>query len=348
MHNEINILFVGPDSLTQGGTTISFAHLLRSIKIKPFININVVNSSDIRGSGLFAPLKLIKLITKIFAAARNNDVLSFHAMPTALPYIGWLFPLVCKFYSKPLIFRSFGGMYYDELPYFSRTVARYFIRSANVTLLQTKELMEKGSFDNLKRLEWFPTARPMPIISQIHRETCRKFVFIGHLKKTKGLQFLARAAERLPADASVDVYGPWYDLPKKTFDGCKKIRYVRLLKADEVVDTLREYDALVFPSFMAEEGHSGIILEAYAAGIPVIATRWKALPEIVEDGKSGLLIEPQSDSAILQAMMRLYQDSDFYCNLVAGIQHFREQFSQERQTDHFLSICRELVGDKQQ
>ena len=58
--------------------------------------------------------------------------------------------------------------------------------------------------------------------------------------------------------------------------------------------------------FPRMERHPGILLETYATVIPIIATLWKAVPEIVRDGVSGILIEPRSEWQIAVAMMRLY------------------------------------------
>lgn len=351
MPEKTRVLMIGPATFGPGGVAVSSHYLLQSLKTHPQIEVEILDSYAIRGSGIFAVPRLLQLFIRILRAASRCDVISFQSMATALPYIGWFLPLAAKLHGKPLIFRSFGGMYYDELSWPGRIVARFFLRRADVVLLQTKELMEKAENDGLRRVEWFPTARPMPKESPPAREgNCRRFVYVGHLKTAKGLQYLARAAEQLPDDASVDVYGPWrdygklFDLPADTFDGCKKIRYVGVLQHHDVVSTLRQYDALVFPTFMTGEGYSGIVLEAYAAGIPVIATRWRALPEIVEDGVSGLLVEPRDERAILDAMMRFYQDPSLYRRLAAGAVAKRTRFSLENQVNHFVRLCRELAA----
>jgi glycosyltransferase involved in cell wall biosynthesis len=337
-------MLIGPATPEPGGTTVSFRHLRHALCSQPQTVVTVLDSYGIRGSGIRAPLRLLRLLRGVVLGARRHDVISLHAMPTALPYVAWFLPLIAKLYGKPLIYRSFGGMYYDELSWPKRMLARHVLRRANVVLLQTRELMEKAACDRLRRVEWFPTARPMPAEVPLRTGSCRRFAYVGHLKVTKGLQYLVRAAELLPSDASLDVYGPWYDLPRNAFNDCRKVRYRGVLDIEEVVPTLRNYDALVFPTFMPEEGHSGIIPEAYAAGIPVIATRWKALPEIVEDGVTGLLVEPQDSRALLDAMLRLYDDAALYRRLVAGTQAKRKQFSLEEQVGHFLRICRELAA----
>ncbi len=65
---------------------------------------------------------------------------------------------------------------------------------------------------------------------------------------------------------------------------------------------------------MKVRGDPGIIIEAYSCGKPVITTNWKQIPEIVEDGRTGYLIQPRSVSAIKQAVERFEPDNyDLFC-----------------------------------
>jgi glycosyltransferase involved in cell wall biosynthesis len=343
MKGKIKILMIGPDSAKIGGTTVSFRYLKDDLEKSKKVSVVVISSTDIRGKGYRAPQKYVKLLVKIIRYANECDIIAFHAMPTALPYIGWFLLIIRKYYKKPLLYRSFGGMYYMELLWPGRAVARYFMKNSDLVLLQTKELVQKAKKEGFANVDYFPTARPICRISNDDVRTCKRFVYIGHLKVAKGLQYLAAAAEKLPDDAFVDVYGPWYDLPKETFNGCNKIQYKGVLNSADVLNTLSMYHALVFPSFMEEEGYSGIILEAYSTGTPVIATRWKALPEIVADGKTGILIEPRSYEAILSAMKKLYYDSEYYLALRNGVLEEREKYSQKQQTSSFVRICSGLL-----
>ena len=82
------------------------------------------------------------------------------------------------------------------------------------------------------------------------------------------------------------------------------------------------------------------ILEAYAAGIPVVATNWMAIPEIVQDGVSGLLIEPRRPDAIVEALTSLMDDPAQLRALRAGAREMASQFASTRWTDTFVEICR--------
>ena len=51
---------------------------------------------------------------------------------------------------------------------------------------------------------------------------------------------------------------------------------------------LKNYFALLFPTHFFTEGIPGTIIDAYAAGIPVLSTRWESFADLIDDGKTGL------------------------------------------------------------
>ena len=107
--------------------------------------------------------------------------------------------------------------------------------------------------------------------------------------------------------------------------------------------TLANYDALVLPTYYPGEGHPGVILEAYAAGIPVIASRWMGIPEVVPDSM-GLLVEPRNANALFEAMNSLVEDNTLYNRMCTGVREGRSAFSDEQRADEFVNYCRELAG----
>jgi L-malate glycosyltransferase len=71
----------------------------------------------------------------------------------------------------------------------------------------------------------------------------------------------------------------------------------------DVTEILRDVDLVVHPSLT--EGLSNVILEAMAAGSPVVASRVGGNPELVQDGRTGFLVPPQNAEAIADAICRL-------------------------------------------
>lgn len=71
-----------------------------------------------------------------------------------------------------------------------------------------------------------------------------------------------------------------------------------LYDPEDVYEILRNLKAMVFPTYLEQEGYSGIIIESYSVGLPVLCSGWKFLPEIVDE-RSGILFEPKSSDAIM-------------------------------------------------
>lgn len=87
---------------------------------------------------------------------------------------------------------------------------------------------------------------------------------------------------------SLDIYGQvdsgeieWFDNLKSTFP--EYINYGGLVPFDKSVEVLKDYFALLFPTLFYTEGIPGTILDAYAAGIPIISSKWLNFADILDD-----------------------------------------------------------------
>ena len=111
---------------------------------------------------------------------------------------------------------------------------------------------------------------------------------------------------------------------------------------DDIRVALAMMDVFVFPSRWPE-GFGLSLIEAMAAGKPVVATRVGAVPDIVEDGRSGLLVPPEDPAALAEAIARLLNDRAAAARLGAQAQQrVREQFSLARMVGEMEVLYREL------
>ena len=88
-----------------------------------------------------------------------------------------------------------------------------------------------------------------------------------------------------------------------------QVHFLGYLNEDEVIRELQKSDLFVLPSFV--EGLPVSAMEAMAVGLPVIATNIAGTSELIEDGKTGILIRPSDPQAIADAVVRMIQDYPF-------------------------------------
>ncbi len=89
----------------------------------------------------------------------------------------------------------------------------------------------------------------------------------------------------------------------------ERVRFPGTIPPAEVAATLAACDAFVLNS--VSEGLPHSVLEAQAAGVPVVATRICGTPEVVEDGVTGLLVAPDAPEELRRALARLLEDRAF-------------------------------------
>lgn len=125
------------------------------------------------------------------------------------------------------------------------------------------------------------------------------FLFVGRLSPEKGIAVMGEALRSTGEALRLRVAG---DGPLKTqLDGMPGVQTLGALGTDAVRAQMMAARALLLPS-ICYEGFPRTLVEAYAAGLPVIASRLGALAELVEDGVTGLLVPPADGHALAEAM----------------------------------------------
>lgn len=100
-------------------------------------------------------------------------------------------------------------------------------------------------------------------------------------------------------------------------------------------------DLFVLPSL--SEGLSITLLEALASGLPVVASRCGGIPEIIEDGVTGLLVPPGNEEALAQAVDKLVRDREMAGRLAeTGREQVRRSFSLQTMLRHTAAVYRQM------
>ena len=251
---------------------------------------------------------------------------------------------ICAVARRPLVLRLSGGdlsLVYDGYG----TIARWFARRAwmRCPLVYVETMQAYRDFAGLPNFRWFPGTRDTQAPTMLRREEIRKLIFIARLHMTKGLAEVLDACRHLPQECHLHVFGPGMsDTDWALFEGHPKATYRGVLAPEEVPRVLSEHDLLLFPSYYPGEGHPGVILEAFQCGLPVIAAKWRAVPELVEHEENGLLVAPRSAGEVRSAIARLLGDPDLYRRLCEGAARRGEHFRSGRWHDRMVADLRGL------
>ena len=114
--------------------------------------------------------------------------------------------------------------------------------------------------------------------------------------------------------------------------------HVRLLGSIEPHEVMQEVsNADIYVSCTLNEGLSNAVIEAMAVGTPVITTNVNGMPELVDDGINGLVVNPFSDVEIYIGIKRLINDSELYMRFsIEGRKKVEEKFDIRRQNKIFI------------
>jgi glycosyltransferase involved in cell wall biosynthesis len=162
-------------------------------------------------------------------------------------------------------------------------------------------------------------------------------LYFGITRPYKGLSYLLQAMPNIIAqipDVFLIIAGEFWDREDKYLRQVKKLHIedaVRIINDyipnEEVGFYFSAVDVVVLP-YVSGTG-SGIVQMAFGFDKPVIATRVGCLPEVVNDGETGYLVEPKDSKAIANAVVSFYKErkeSGFVANIVRG----KEKFSWAR------------------
>lgn len=172
--------------------------------------------------------------------------------------------------------------------------------------------------------------------------------FVGRLVPDKGGALLVRAAQHVltihPNTTFVLVgEGPAHQEWKALAGELGIDKQVIFVGArDDMPEVYASFDMVVLPSLI--EALPMCLLEAMAAGKPVIATRVGAVPRLVVEAQTGLLLEPGDVSALAQAILRLLENPDMACQLGEnGRAHVARHFSAEVMAKSYIEMYEQVL-----
>lgn len=175
-------------------------------------------------------------------------------------------------------------------------------------------------------------------------------LFVGTDWRTKGLDVLLQSLRSVAtrvADVTLSVIGPSPDDARlrrlvRNLGLDRRVRLLGRLPAGKVAEYLWATDAMVLPS--RREGLGVAVLEALAAGVPIVATKVGGIPELIRSREEGLLVPPEDPQALAEALVTILQDHDLRVAARSAGPKRASDFSLEAMLESIRALYRWLGG----
>lgn len=271
----------------------------------------------------------------------------------------WLF-------DKTIFHYHSGGIseLYDQLPSWQQWLFRraYFGADAAIRLSELnpddgKRLKAKREFivpngidDPCPDLE-IPEALPA-----ITANRPLRILFVGILRESKGVLDLIEACGKLAARGiafEAELMGQWHSDEFAARAGRRiaelnlgdRIRFLGQVTGGEKFDAYRRADVFCFPSFFNNETFGVVLVEAMACGLPTVSTYWRAIPSVVDEGRTGFLVQPHDPDALADRLETLANDPTLRRQMgQAGRDRFLREFTFTRHAERMRRALLETAG----
>jgi glycosyltransferase involved in cell wall biosynthesis len=165
-----------------------------------------------------------------------------------------------------------------------------------------------------------------------------RFGYIGRLAVEKGPEVLLRSISRLPARTwSLDVAG----MDQTAYGRYLRTNYdtppIEFLGHVEPEAYFTKIDVLVVPSLWYEP-LGLVIIEAYAHGVPVVASNRGGIPELVEEGRTGFLFDPDCPGDLATKMQRFVDEPSLIRDMRLACLEKAQDFRPERVIEEYLAV----------
>jgi N-acetyl-alpha-D-glucosaminyl L-malate synthase BshA len=258
---------------------------------------------------------LIYMIKAIFEIKKlNPDIV--HCQSTI--------PGLAAFFSrKPYIVYCHGSDVYLASP-LRKKINNFVLRHASQVISLTKDMWEKikndYNIDSIVIPNGIDTSKYKLNRKKIRQNFGLKnekiILYIGTLKPVKGVKYLIAAFKKISEEfpnTKLFIVGDGSERPKleklsKKLRLEDKVIFFGKKSNDEIPNFAIASDILVLPSL--SESFGVTLLEAMAAGLPIVASKVGGVPEIIKEGRNGFLVKPKNPAAIADRLKVLLENPD--------------------------------------
>ena len=313
----VRTILVGAMHPAISGSGLILREIERSLDADPDIDLSIVDLSYIRRRGFVGAFRYLSRLCRAVRLGFGARVMILFTIGSGLPATLLPFRVIAFLTRTPLIVRCTGGTAHAHGGALRRRLVRALLGTVPLYVVETELLRDDAHENGLLQCQVFPNGRHLSDAVVATHDPAGRWVMVSRLLPTKGVVEAIEAFRKMP-ELSLDLVGPFEDgLEWEALEAPDNVRWRGSRDPEEIPNLLSQYDGFVFPSYYPTEGHAGVLIEAMATGLPVVTTRFRSLPEVIDDS-CGILVPPRDVDAIVEAVRRIESDGDYRDRLAAG------------------------------
>ena len=262
----------------------------------------------------------LRLLTFCIKGVYNSENIVFLTDAGGIKVFPWLLTCVNIFKKRSIHYVVIGGWLIHFVK--KHKILSAFLKKINGVFVETtvmKKALEDSGFKNVYLMPNTKNLTPLTENELVYSSSePYRFCIFSRIMKEKGIEDAVKAVESINSlygrkICSLDLYGQvdkhqveWFEQLSKTFSN--SIQYKGIVPFDKTVSVLKDYYALLFPTQFYTEGIPGTIIDAYAAGIPVIASEWESVLDIVVPYETGVIYPFNDPNFIVKHMIFFIQN----------------------------------------
>lgn len=297
----------------------------QTIKTKVIYNAleNKIGKEDIRIINTYGGIKnILKVPFQCWNSLQFGENIIIMLAENGLCVYAPLLAFLNKFFNKKLYYVVIGGWLPDFLE--NRHKLIQSLKNFSNIYVETKIMKNRLNEMGLNNVKIMPNCKNLNILKAnelIYTKSAPfKICTFSRVMKEKGIEDAIKAVievnNLLGKNAFyLEIYGQIEETQKEWFNMLqtklpKYIRYRGIIQYDKTTEVLKNYVAVVFPTYYPGEGFAGTLIDSLAAGVPVIASDWKYNSEIIISGWNGDIIKTHDYKALANKLINIYNNID--------------------------------------
>jgi glycosyltransferase involved in cell wall biosynthesis len=378
-NRNLRIAILGPSPSSSGGIRTNIQHMLRSPLKKVYDFFPFQTGSPKYGTAQYLNeriyTKIYRVVSSlisftIYLSKYSPDIV--HANTSFGRYSFWrdsMYILITKLLGRRILLQIHGGELYEfwqKNTVLSRKLIKKVLEiPAQILVLSSAQYKPFEDLCIQQKVNIIPNMIDASRFCDKDKRNCKRnldrlsdhiiVLFVAaHFYKEKGVWEVLKAIPLVVKEHEkthfILVGGGIEENGMRNFCSQKGLQnYVRFtgyLSGEDIIKIFLASDIFVFPTYYSE-GFPLVILEAMAAGLPVISTPVRAIPEIIKDDVNGFLIQPKDHIALAEKISWLIKNRSLLKSIGRNNRiKVKEKYDLEPVAKIFDKIYRELITER--